>query len=103
MFPSEMVILMAIAGSRDSGKRLLSRPMDVAGDYINYLYNSLVTRGYIRANSSEGYQLTPKGRQALFDFLRSNKTRVSDTMKTLQQLDIKISQDKLQKEVIEVK
>ena len=100
MFPGEMVILMAIAGSGDSGKRLLSRPMDIASDYIRYLYNSLLKRGYITNNGSEGYQLTTKGRQTLFEFLRANKTRVWDTMKTLQQLDIEISQDKLQKEVI---
>lgn len=100
MFPSEMVILMAIAGSGDAGKRLLSRPMDVAGDYIGYLYSSLVKRGYITGNGTKGYQLTTKGRQVLSEFLRANKTRFGDILETLQQLDIEIIQDKLQKEVI---
>ena len=43
MFPSEMVILMAIAVNKDTGKKLLTRPMDVTGEYIGYLYDSLVT------------------------------------------------------------
>lgn len=104
MFPSEMVILMAIAGAGDSGEKLLTRPMDVVGEYIGYLYNSLVARGYIKKNSPRGYQLTTKGRQALFDFLHENKGRVKDTMKTLQQLGIEISPeiDKLEKELIKV-
>ena len=105
MFPSEMVILMAIAGSGDFGKKLLSRPMDVTGEYIGYLYDSLVRRGYLVGNSSRGYQLTSKGRQALFEFLRGNKSRVTDTVRTIQQLGIKISQDidKLEKEAIAVR
>ena len=105
MFPSEMVILMAIARGGDSGKKLLTRPMDVVGEYIGYLYNSLITRGYIKGNNPRGYQLTTKGRQVLFDFLQENKVRAKDTIKTLQQLGITSSQemDKLVKGVIEVK
>ena len=104
MFPSEMVILLAIARAGDSGEKLLTRPMDVVGEYIGYLYNSLVTRGYIKRNSPRRYQLTTKGRQALFDFLHENKARVKNTIKTLQQLGIEISPeiDKLEKEVIKV-
>ncbi len=41
MFPSEMAILMAIAVTGNSDKKLLTRPMDVAGEYITNLYNSL--------------------------------------------------------------
>jgi predicted transcriptional regulator len=105
MFPSEMVILMAIAVARDSGKKLLTRPMDVTGEYIGYLYDSLVRRGYLKENGSTGYQLTSKGREALFEFLQKNKTRIKDTINTLQQLGIEIGQekDKLEKEAIEVK
>ncbi len=107
MFPSEMVILMAIAKAEDSGEKLLCRPMDVVGEYIGYLYNSLVTRGYIqRRNSRGGYQLTIRGKRALFDCLHENKTRVKDTIKTLQQLGIKVSPeeiDKLEREAIKVR
>lgn len=104
MFPSEMVILMAIAGDGDSGKTLLMRPMDVISEYIGYLYDSLVKRGYIKGNGSRGYQLTSKGRETLFEFLHGNKTRVKGTLNMLQQLGIEISQgiDKLEKEVIKV-
>ena len=105
MFPSEMIILMAIAVARDSGKKLLTQSMDVTGEYIGYLRDSLGRRGYLKENSSRGYQLTAKGRETLFEFLHENKTRVKDTMKTLQQLGIEVSQeiDILEKEAIEVK
>ena len=105
MLPSEMVILMAIAVTGNSGKKPLTHPMDVTGEYIGYLYNSLVRRGYLTGNSSRGYQLTSKGREALFDFIHRNKTRGKDTIKMLQQLGIEIIQDvdKLEKEAIEVK
>ncbi len=105
MFPSEMVILMAIAVAGDSDKELLSRPMDITGEYIAYLYNSLVRRGYLKRNSSRGYQLTLKGREALREFLRKNETRVKDTVKALQQLGIEIGQgiDNLQREAVKIK
>ena len=105
MFPSEMVILMAIAVARDSGKKPLTQSMDVTGEYIGYLCDSLGRRGYLKENSSKGYQLTSKGREVLFEFLHENKTRVKDTMKTLQQFGIEISQetDNLEKEMVEVK
>jgi len=100
MFPGEMVILMAIAAARASDKKLLSRSMDVTGEYITYLYNSLVRRGYLKENISRGYQLTLKGREALFEFLRKNETRTNDTIETLQQLGIDIGQgiDKRERE-----
>ena len=104
MFPSEMAILMAIAVTRDSGKKLLTRPMDVVGEYVGYLCDSLVSRGYLRRNGSREYQLTSKGREALVEFLYANKTRVKDAMKTLQQLGIEgdLDVDNLEKEVIKV-
>ena len=108
MFPSEMVILMAIA-ARESGRELLTRPVDVQSKYIGYLYDSLVRRGYIQGSNSKGYQLTPEGRDALFEFLYKNKTRVKDTIRTLQRLGIEISQaqeqriGKLEKEVTNIR
>jgi len=104
MFPSEMIILMAIAGGGDSGKTLLMRPMDVISEYIGYLYDSLVKRGYIKRNGSRGYRLSSKGMETLVEFLHGNKTRVKSTLNMLQQLGIEISQgiDKLEKEVIKV-
>ncbi len=100
MFPSEMVILMAIAQTRDCGKGLLARPMDITGEYIAYLCNSLVRRGYIEGNHSRGFHLTAKGKQALAEFVRYNGSKVRDAIKTLQQLGIAVSHeiDKLEKE-----
>ena len=104
MFPGEAAMLMAIAVARDSGKKLLTRPMDVVGGYIGYLYDSLVSRGYLKRDSSTEYQLTSKGREALLEFLHANKTSVKDTLKTLQPLGIEINVevDNLEKEVIKV-
>ena len=105
MFPSEMAILMAIAVTRGAGEKLLNRPMDVVGKYVGYLYDSLVTRGYLKRGGSTGYQLTPKGREALFEFLYANKTRVKDTIKALQRLGIEVNleEDSLEREAIKVK
>ena len=70
-----------------------------------YLYDSLVNRGYIKATGSREYQLTSRGREALFEFLCKNKTGAKDTIKILQQLSIEINQqvDRLEKETAEVK
>ena len=105
MFPSEIAILMAIASTRDSGKKLLTRPMDVVGEYIGYLYDSLVRRGYLKRNSSRECQLTSQGREVLFEFLYENKARVKDAIKTLQQLGVEINweTDNLEKEAVKVK
>jgi len=104
MFPSEVAILMAIASTRDSGKELLSRPMDVVGEYIGYLCDSLVKRSYIKRDGSREYQITPQGRTALLEFLYENQNKVKDAIETLQQLGIEINQkvDKLEKEAIKV-
>ena len=105
MFPSEMVVLMATAVNKDASKKLLARPMDVVGEYIGYLYHSLVRRGYIKGGSLTGYQLTPKGRQALLKFLDKNENRVGDVIKRLRYLGIECGQevDKLRKEEIQLK
>ncbi|MFC1933771.1 hypothetical protein ACFLXX_01290 [Chloroflexota bacterium] len=105
MLPSEMVILMAIEVSRDSGKKLLTLPLNDTGEYIENLYDSLVRRGYLKRNRIKGYRLTSEGMEALFEFLLKNKARVEDTIRTLQQLGIEASQeiDELVKEAIDVK
>ena len=105
MFPSEMVILMAISVNKNTSKELLNRPVDIAGEYIGYLYDSLVSRGFITGNRSKGYQLTSMGRQSLSGFLRKNETRAADTVKRLEQLGISCNQKmgKIGREVIEVK
>ena len=109
MFPSEMVILMAIAANKDTGKKLLNRPMDVTGEYIGYLYDSLVNRGYLKGHRSTGYQLTTMGREALVAFLHKNVTMAKDVVKRLHLLGIEISQaqeqkiNELEMEVIKVK
>ncbi len=91
MFPGEAAMLAAIAVTRDSGKELLTHPMDVVGGYIGYLYDSLLSHSYIKRDSSREYQLTPTGREALLEFLNTSKTSVKDTPKTLQPLGIEIN------------
>ena len=92
MFPSEMVILMAIAVTRDSGVKLRDRPMDITGEYIGYLYDSLVSRGFFKWSKLKGYQLTTKGQKAVSQFLNENETRVKDTIEMLRQMGIESSQ-----------
>ena len=109
MLPSEMVILMAIGVNKNTGKKLLTRPMDITGEYIGYLYNSLVSRGYLKGHRSTGYQLTPIGREAILEFIHKNKTKAKDVVKRLQLLGIEISPEqeqklgKLEKEAIKAK
>jgi len=78
MFPGEMVILMAI---------------EVAGDSVKRLYESLVKRGYLKGNKYRGYELTTMGKQALTEFLRRNESRVQDLVRTLEQLGIKTGKE----------
>lgn len=109
MLPSELIILMAIALNKKSGQKLLTRPMDVTGEYIGYLYSSLVNRGYLRGHRSTGYQLTPLGKEAILEFLHNNETRAKDVLKRLKLLGIDISPEqekkisKLKKEAIKLK
>lgn len=100
MFPSEMAILMAVAANNGSGKNLINRPMDITGEYIGYLYDSLVSRGYLKGNGAKGYQLTSTGGMTLLEFLQENEARVKDTIRRLKKLGIEYSQemDKLRKE-----
>ena len=104
MFPSEMVILMAIAAAKDPNEKLLTRPLDVVGEYISYLCNSLIRRGYLIEKRPRGYLLTAKGMRTLFEFLSKNRNKAEDTIKMLHQLGIDIEREigKLERETIEV-
>ena len=93
MFPSEMVVLLAIALPSDSGRTLLNRPMDIMNEYIGSLYNSLVRRGYLTKKGSKRYKLTSLGRDALTEFLNDNRAQIEDISKVLQQLGIESSHD----------
>ncbi len=105
MFPGEMVILMATTLPEDWGERLLMRPMDIASEYIGYLYDSLVVRGFLMKNGYGKYSLTAKGSKALLWFMHEDKAGVKDAIATLQQLDIGAGRkmDKVEKEVVGVK
>ena len=109
MLPSEMVILMAIVVNKNFGKELLTRPMDITSEYIGYLYNSLVNRGYLKHKTTKGYQLTSAGREAIFDFVKRNKTRTEDVVKRLQLLGIEVnlegaqSINKLEKNAVNIR
>ncbi len=108
MFPGEMVILMAMAINKKTGKELLTRPMDVTGEYISNLCNSLVNRGYLKKNRQMSYQLTSAGGKALEEFIIRNDIRARDTVIRLQQLGIKIDKkmeqkiDKLERQAVKV-
>ena len=89
MFPAEMVILMAIEVAGDSVKRLLNRPTDISGQYITYLYESLVKRGYLERDRYRGYNLTAMGKEALSEFLHENEPLVRELINTIEELGIK--------------
>ncbi len=91
MFPSEMVILMTIVEAGGFGRKLVNQ-LDITGEYIGYLYDSLVKRGYLK-RSPQGYELTSKGREAVLDFLHANKASVRERIKTLEKLRIQISEE----------
>jgi predicted transcriptional regulator len=97
MLPSEMIILMAIVVNGKTCKNLLSRPMDVTGEYIGYLFNSLVNRGYLKQSGMQSYRLTPAGREEIFSFVRKNKTRSKDVVRRLRRLGIDLSKEQEQK------
>ncbi len=97
MLPSEMIILMATVVNTKTGNKLLTRPMNITGEYIGYLYNSLVNRGYLKGHRATGYQLTVFGREAISDFIKNNKTKSKDVVKRLKMLGIEISQEQQQK------
>ena len=92
MLPSEMIILMAIVVNNKIGQNVLTRPLDITREYIGYLFNSLVNRGYLKQRGfGGGYQLTATGREEIFSFIRKNRTRSKDVVKRLRLLGIEIS------------
>ena len=97
MLPSEMIILMAIVVNGKIGKQLLSRPLVISSEYIGYLYNSLVNRGFLKHRGADGYQLTPVGRDIIFDFLKKNRTMSKEIVKRLQLLGMAMSPEQVQK------
>ncbi len=106
MFPSETLILVAVWGTRDSGSKIFSRPMDVMNEYIGYYCNSLVKRGYLKKpNMLRGYKITSTGKKVLLDLVRNNEIGVECEIKRLQQLGIKNIRkiDGLKKKAITVK
>ena len=74
MFPSEMVVLMAIATTSKAYSKSDIEPSDTVGDYTSHLYKSLVNRGYLREAGVHRYWLTAKGRVVVREFLHDNKT-----------------------------
>ena len=90
MFPSEMVILMAIASAGKPDEKLLARPLDVIGEYIGYLCSSLIKRNYLNDNRPGGYRLTAKGIETICEFIARNQNKADDIKIMLQQLGIDI-------------
>ena len=88
MFPSEMVVLMAIVTTSKAYSKSDVQPADTTTDYTSHLYDSLIKRGYLREVGVHRYWLTAKGRVVVREFLRDNKKKVRDIMRTLKELGI---------------
>ena len=69
MFPSEIEILVAADKAGGYKKSQLNHSMDVVGEYIGYLYDSLIRRGFIAGNRLTGYRVTSKGRERIRQYL----------------------------------
>jgi hypothetical protein len=94
MLPSEMVILIAISINKNTGRKLLAHSLDITNDYINYLYNSLVNRGFLKGHRTTGFRLTAFGRDAIQSFIRENGSKDLDIIGRLQALDIEIGPER---------
>lgn len=88
MFPSEMVVLMAIATTTKAYGKSDVQSADTVSNYTSHLYESLIERGYLREAGVHRYRLTVRGRVVVRDFLHDNKTKVRDIMRTLKELGI---------------
>ena len=97
MLPSEMVILMAITINKRTGQKLLTNPLDITSEYIGYLYNSLVNRGFLKGHRTTGFQLTTIGREAIQNFVRKNRSKDLDVVERLHLLGIEISPEQERK------
>ena len=80
MLPSEMEIILAIALNKSVGKKLANSSMDVISEYFINVFNSLVSRGYLKGNRVKGYQLTPMGKTTLIRLLQENGARTQDAL-----------------------
>ena len=76
MFPSEIEILMAADKIRAFNKSRLIHSTDVIGEYIGYIYDSLVRRGFIREERLTGYEITKKGRERISEYLSKRALKV---------------------------
>jgi len=83
MFPSEVAILMAIGKGEELTTKQLTHVTDITGVYLRYLCNSLIKRGYLEWSNPKGYQITPKGKEAISGDHTRNETGAKDKIKTL--------------------
>lgn len=77
MFPSEILILTSIEKAGGFSDKQLSRPIDITGKYVGYLYDSLVSRGFLEGDKATGYRLTRKGSEAIAEALTGQQTGVT--------------------------
>ncbi len=97
MFTDEMIISMAIEEAGELVTYPINHPKEIKGNHIGYLCDSLVRHGYLTANSLKGYQLTPKGREAiLWEAMLlvrcKDKARAKSRMEGLERIYTEISQ-----------
>ncbi len=99
MLPSEMEIISAIALNKSVGKKLANNSIDVISEYFIHVFNSLVSRGYLKGNRVKGYQLTPMGETDLIRLLQENEARTQNALRRLKILgvDYRNCMDKLRK------
>ena len=79
---------------------LTNSSMDVISEYFINVFNSLVSRGYLKGNRVKGYQVTPMGKTTLIRLLQENEARTQNALRKLTVLgiDYRNRMDKLRKE-----
>jgi Mn-dependent DtxR family transcriptional regulator len=71
--------------------------MDITSEYIGYMFNSLVNRGYLKGHRSTGFQLTTTGREAVHNFIKKNNSKATDIVERLRLLGIEINTEQERK------
>lgn len=100
MLPSEIEIILAVALNKNIGKKLVNSSMDVISEYFINIFNSLVSRGYLKGNRVRGYRLTSMSKTTLIRLLQGNEVRAQYALGRLKILGIDYHNhmDKLRKD-----
>ena len=87
MFPAEIIILLSMVSTLEGDSSYKSR---LAGmdEYVDYLYRSLVWRGFLETSGDSAFRMTSMGETELKQFLEENTSRARTIIESLHKLGI---------------